>query len=222
MQNNLTKSKNRVRDHGEVFTPDFIVNDMINLVKQESERIDSRFLEPACGTGNFLVEILRRKLEIVKNRYKNSQFDFERNTVLAVSSLYGVDILEDNLEECRLNLFNLFENYYNKLFKKNVNEDYKKSVKYILDKNILLGNALNLKNPNNNQPIVFSEWSAVNHKLIKRRDFQFADLAEFDPKAPSLFSLKEESDSGEVIFSPQPIKEYKAVNFLELYKAYEE
>jgi type I restriction-modification system DNA methylase subunit len=104
----LIKSKKRIRDHGEVFTSDFIVSDMLDLVKQETERIDSRFLEPACGTGNFLIEILKRKLKIVKNKYKKSQFDYEHYAIIAVSSIYGIDILQDNAEECRQRLFNIF------------------------------------------------------------------------------------------------------------------
>ena len=102
------KSKQRVADHGEVFTSDREVNAMLDLVKQETDRIDSRFLEPACGTGNFLTEILTRKLEIVEKRYRRNQLDFERYSIIAISSMYGVDILEDNIAECRERLFDIF------------------------------------------------------------------------------------------------------------------
>ena len=111
------KSKKRVADHGEVFTSEREVNAMLDLVKQETERIDSRFLEPACGTGNFLVEILNRKLKIVKDRYKKSQIEFERNAIIAISSIYGVDILQDNAIECRDRLFEIFEVIYTRLYK---------------------------------------------------------------------------------------------------------
>ena len=87
------KSKQRVADHGEIFTNEREVNAMLDLVKQETERIESRFLEPACGEGAFLKEILRRKLEVVKNRYKKSPYDYERYAVLALTSIYGVDIM---------------------------------------------------------------------------------------------------------------------------------
>jgi len=97
------KCKTRVADHGEVFTHEREVNAMLDLAKQETERIESRFLEPACGSGNFLVEVLRRKLEVVKTRYKKNQLDYERNAVIAISSIYGVDLLEDNIEEFGLN-----------------------------------------------------------------------------------------------------------------------
>lgn len=101
------KSKKRVADHGEVFTSEREVNAMLDLVKPETERIDSRFLEPACGNGNFLAEVLRRKLAVVKERYAKSQIEFERYAVLAISSIYGVDILEDNAVECRNRLFKI-------------------------------------------------------------------------------------------------------------------
>ncbi|MDR7897255.1 N-6 DNA methylase, partial [Thermosynechococcus sp. JY1332] len=105
----MTKSRQRVVDYGEVLTPPHIVNAMLDLVKQETERIDSRFLEPACGTGNFLVEILNRKLRVVEARYARVQLEYERYAILAVSSLYGIDILEDNAAECRQRLFAVFD-----------------------------------------------------------------------------------------------------------------
>ena len=130
------KSKKRVTDHGEVFTSEREVNAMLDLVKQETERIDSRFLEPACGSGNFLVEVLNRKLNIVASRYKKSQLEYERYSVIAISSIYGVDILEDNVVECRHRLFEIFEKQYNSLFKSNCKEECNTSIKYILERNI--------------------------------------------------------------------------------------
>lgn len=112
------KSKKRVADHGEVFTAEREVNAMLDLVKNETERIDSRFLEPACGNGNFLAEVLRRKLNVVDQRYGKSQIEWERYAVLAVCSIYGVDILEDNASECRGRLFGIFQEKYSTLFKK--------------------------------------------------------------------------------------------------------
>ena len=138
------KSKERVADHGEVFTAEREVNAMLDLVKQETERIDSRFLEPACGDGNFLAEILRRKLEIVKKKYKRSKLDYEKNSVLAVASIYGVDILIDNVETCRERMFQIWDKEYKINCKKECNEDTRNSVRFILKKNIVLGNALTL------------------------------------------------------------------------------
>lgn len=218
--NNLTKSKSRVRDHGEVFTPDFIVDDMLDLVKNETENIESRFLEPACGDGNFLIKVLERKLTIVERVYKKSQFDYERNALVSVSSIYGIELLNDNVLHAQERIYNFFLNKYKKLYKEKINNEFLESIRYVLNRNILQGNALTLKN-DKEIPITFSEWSPVNGVKIKRRDFQFVDLAEFDPKRPSLFSAKEISDSGEIIYSPQPIKEYPPVSFLTLHIAYE-
>ena len=141
---------------------------MLDLVKQETERIDSRFLEPACGNGNFLIEILRRKLEVVKTRYKKSQWEYEKNALIAVMSIYGVDIMSDNVNECIERLLNLFKEYYESLFKTRTKSDYLKIAKFILTKNILCGNALTMK-ANNEKPIVFAEWSFVKGSMVDRK-----------------------------------------------------
>lgn len=211
MSETQVKSKKRVTDHGEVFTNEREVNAMLDLVKQETERIDSRFLEPACGTGNFLVEILRRKLTIVTNKYKKSQLEFERYAVIAVSSIYGVDLLEDNAQECRERLLNIFKETYTSIFKQKIKEDCIDTIAYILSKNILVGDALTLLQ-NNGKPIIFAEWSAVNGSMIKRRDYTLDELLRNQPmEEPNLFS-----DLGDKAFIPTPIKEYKLTHFLKL------
>ena len=176
LSQNQTKSKKRVRDHGEVFTAEREVKAMCDLVKDETERIDSRFLEPACGTGNFLEEILARKLAVVKKLYKSNPYDYERYAVLAVTSIYGVEILADNAQECRERLFALWNKEYTAVCKKSTNDETREAVKYILSKNILCGNALTLMCVDENQkdtdtPIIFPEWSLLGAKL-KRRDFR--------------------------------------------------
>jgi hypothetical protein len=215
-KDNQVKSKKRVTDHGEVFTSEREVNAMLDLVKQETERIDSRFLEPACGTGNFLVEILRRKLLIVESRYKKSQLEFERYTVIAISSIYGVDILEDNVVECRNRLFDIFDEKYTAFYKTKSKEECRTSIKYILERNILRGDALTLKTVgNDDQPIVFSEWSAVNGTMIKRRDFTMDNLlkAEASKVPGGLFDDLYETDPA---FLPKPVKEFPLTHFLKL------
>ncbi len=216
MSTNQVKSKQRVKDHGEVFTPDFIVNDMLDLVKNETERIESRFLEPACGDGNFLAPILDRKLDIVKKKYKSSQVEFERNTLLAVSSIYGVELLKDNVAVCVERLYKIIDDIYSKLYKGKCNSDFRKSVRFVLSRNILQGNALDLKTSDGKEHIVFSEWSLANGSSIKRRDFEYRELADFDPKKPTLFSLREVSDTGETVFSPMPVKEFPLKHYLKL------
>ena len=216
-------SKKRVADHGEVYTRKQEVNAMLDLVKQETERIDSRFLEPACGTGNFLAEVLARKLRVVESRYKKSQLEYERNSVLAVSSIYGIDILQDNVAKCRERLFNLFDKSYTHLYKTTAKNECRNTVQYIMEKNIIHGNALTLKTAGDNPlPIVFAEWSPVNGSMLKRRDFSFKALLTCgeEPKQMSFLNEPEQlnmfSDLGDYVFIPRPRKEYPLTHFLEV------
>ena len=206
-------SKQRVTDHGEVFTNRREVNAMLDLVKQETERIDSRFLEPACGTGNFLAEILERKLQAVESRYEKVQLEYERNAVLAVSSIYGIDILEDNVAECRNRLLEIFHNRYQAKFESAVNPECTRSIQYILQRNIIWGNALDLMTVGNMpEQIVFSEWSPINGSMLKRRDFTFHGLlGHAQMKEMALFS-----DLGEDVFIPTPVREFPVVHFLKV------
>lgn len=207
------KSKQRVANHGEVFTHEREVNAMLDLVKQETERIDSRFLEPACGTGNFLAEVLHRKLSVVEEKYKRNQLEYERYAILAISSIYGIDILEDNVIECRERLYAIFEKQYLKLYKTDAQDTCKKSAKYILSQNIIWGDALTLMRVDKeDKPIVFAEWSAVNGSMLKRRDFTLNELLRNSNAGDmGLFS-----DLGEEAFIPTPIKEYPLTHFLKV------
>ena len=204
------KSKKRVTDHGEVFTNEREVNAMLDLVKQETERIDSRFLEPACGNGNFLAEVLRRKLNVVDQRYSKSQIEWERYAVIAVSSIYGIDILEDNAQECRERLFKIFDERYTTLFKEKCKDDCRRSIKFLLGRNVLWGDALDFTNPDTKQPIVFSEWSAVNGSMLKRRDYMFKFLVQKTHQF-SFFN-----DEGEANAIDEPVKDFPLIHFMKL------
>ncbi|MDR0853625.1 MAG: hypothetical protein LBN34_04595 [Clostridiales Family XIII bacterium] len=215
MSKSQTKSKQRVADHGEVFTAEREVNAMLDLVKQETERIDSRFLEPACGDGNFLAEILRRKLAVVKSRYGRNAADYERYAVIAVSSIYGVDILQDNVDDCLNRMFDIFDNEYTTNCKKEANDDTREAVRHILRHNILCGDALTLKQTAG-EPIIFAEWSAINGNLIKRRDFRLDQMLE--EHTPNLqFDLfgdvgeYETDSSGDLVLAP--IREYPPIHY---------
>lgn len=220
-------SKQRVADHGEVLTGKREVKAMLDLVKQETERIDSRFLEPACGNGNFLIVILERKLAVVEKRYGKSQLDFERYAVLAVTSIYGIDILEDNVRTCRERLHEVFNTVYSRLFKKKTKDKCREAVRFILERNIVWGDALTLKTvgPKSGY-IVFSEWSPVNGSMLKRRDFTFHALLRHEETRqallfPELEKKKAEqlalfSDLGEDVFIPTPKKEFPPVHFMEI------
>ena len=206
-------SKQRVTDHGEVYTAPREVNAMLDLVKQETERIDSRFLEPACGNGNFLAEILTRKLCIVEKRYAKSQLEYERYAVLAVSSIYGIDILQDNVQGCRHRLLGIFDENYSRLFKDKTKVGCREAVRFILERNIIWGDALTLMTVGANPGhIMFSEWAPVNGNMLKRRDFTFHGLLAHEGiKELPLFS-----DLGEDVFIPTPEKEFPPIHFMEV------
>ncbi|MBQ9084786.1 MAG: restriction endonuclease subunit M [Clostridia bacterium] len=178
MDNSQTKSKERVRDRGEVFTAEREVKAMCDLVKDECERIDSRFLEPACGEGAFLAEILARKLETVKKNYKKSSYEYEQNSVLAITSIYGIDIMMDNVLACRERMFAIWNSEYTRNCGRDANDEAREAVKYILSKNIVLGNALSMmcvdgEGNDTDKPIIFPEWAFVTGPMLKRRDYRF-------------------------------------------------
>lgn len=177
------KSRARVRDHGEVFTAEREVKAMCDLVKDECARVDSRFLEPACGDGNFLAEILSRKLASVARLYRRRQFDWEVKSLVALGSLYGVDILGDNAEACRGRLFALWDAEYARLFGAARRDgDARKSARFVLSRNIVRGNALSMHCVDADardtaEPIVFSQWSLLaGGTKMRREDFEFASL----------------------------------------------
>jgi len=215
------KSKERVTNHGEVYTAEREVNAMLDLVKNETERIDSRFLEPACGNGNFLIEILKRKLNIVKDRYKKSQAEYEQYSVIAISSCYGVDILEDNCIECRERLYKFYKQEYTTLYKTNIRERVLDVVRFILSKNIVCGDALTMKQ-SNGEPIVFCEWSAINGNKVKRRDFTLANLLETESyysqqsEQQDFFSMLREQ--GTDLITPKAVADFPIMSFDELDK----
>jgi hypothetical protein len=211
------KSRQRVEEHGEVFTNEREVNAMLDMVKQETERIDSRFLEPACGDGNFLAEVLRRKLDVVGRRYGKSQLEYERYAFVAVSSIYGVDIMQDNVEECRSRLFQEVNKTYTNRFKGDAKDTFRDSIRYVFSVNILCGDALTLTD-STGDPIVFPEWSLVSGNKVKRRDYTFASLLDKAESQPT-FDMVEDFDvdkDNPAKIVPTPIKEYPMVNYLEV------
>lgn len=206
------KSKQRVADFGEVYTNEREVNAMLDLVKDQTTNPYKTFLEPACGTGNFLVEILRRKLEAVAKKYKKIQTDYEFYAIISVSSLYGIDILEDNVRECRKRLLGIFTQHYQAQFPKTYQEKCIRSAEAILSKNILHGDALALKTVKDGKDIVFTEWKPSGNKL-QRRDFVYDDLVNknYDADVPE---YSDEDNKSEIF---KPIKaDYLPIHFLEL------
>ena len=227
-------SRQRVVEHGEVYTSRREVDAMLDLVRNETERIDSRFLEPACGHGNFLAAILERKLDVVERRYKKSQREFEAQGLLALACIYGIDKQSDNVEESRRRLFQLFLDRYSLLFRNSVDGRYLDSLRYVLERNIIHGDALTLRTVpevpdvgrrngrptleslrNEGRPIVFSHWSLINSSRIKRHDYLFEHLVNRIGDGP-LFS-----DQGEEVFIPKSLTEFKPVHYLDISHAYE-
>ena len=168
----LIKSKKRVADHGEVFTPPWMVEAMLNLVKDETERIDSRFLEPACGSGNFLVRVLQRKLAAVELKFGKSDFEKRHYALLALMCLYGIELLPDNIAECRANLLEIFAEYLNI----SESDDLYRAASYVLAQNLVHGDALTMR-ALDRQPIAFAEWGYLGKGKFQRRDFRLDVLA---------------------------------------------
>jgi hypothetical protein len=191
------------------------------LVKDESERIDSRFLEPACGDGNFLSEILNRKLKVVKSKYGKNHSDYEKYSIVALTSIYGVELLQDNVEECIKRLYDIWNVQYTKNCKKDANNKVRKAAKYILEKNILCGDALTLLK-SDKTPIIFAEWSLVQGSQIKRRDFRLDQMMEGHNDQTSLDMFVQgsewEYDKEIDAMVPAPIKEYGLTDYWEVQK----
>lgn len=197
----LVKSRQRVADHGEVFTPRWLVDDMLDLVKGETERIDSRFLEPACGSGNFLVPILERKLATVQARYGRSAFEKRHYALFALMCVYGVELLGDNAAECRENL----EGTVARVLKLEPADSLVLAARAVLAVNIVQGDALAMTDATG-EPIVFPEWGYLGRGKYQRRDFRFDALTQRSAASGTLFDAFDEHE----IFTP--VRTYPAMS----------
>ncbi len=208
---NLVKSKKRVADHGEVFTPAWMVEAMLDLVKGEAERIDSRFLEPACGSGNFIVHILRRKLAAVELKYGASDFERQHYALLGLMCIYGIELLADNIAECRANVLEIFAEY----LKLDEVDDMYLAATHVLSTNLVHGDALTMR-AEDDQPITFAEWGYLGKGKYQRRDFRFDVLTGSSKYSEegSLFADLGKHD----IFTP--IKTYPPMTVSELAAAF--
>ncbi len=215
--NHHIKSKERVATHGEVFTSEREVNAMLDLVENECLRPDSRFLEPACGDGNFLSAILKRKLSELRRKYKKRPRDYEKLSIVAIGSLYGVDILNDNIEACRKRLFSIWDEEYTGHCKDEASDETRDAAKFIISRNIINGNALTLmcvdaQGNDTSAPIVFSEWTLIGSSQMQRSDYTMSDLLLYnDNSAGNLFALTEDQKEEGGIFLRRYITHYKKV-----------
>jgi len=169
----LIKSRIRVSDHGEVFTPSWLVDAMLDLVKGETDRIDSRFLEPACGSGNFLIRILQRKLAAVELKFEKSDFEKRHYALLALMCTYGIELLEDNIVECRANMLEILADYLNL----EELDDLYQAASCVLSQNLIHGDALSMRT-SDGRPITFSEWGYLGKGKFQRRDFRLDILTQ--------------------------------------------
>ena len=182
---NLIKSKKRVADHGEVFTPRWLVEKMLDLVKGETERIDARFLEPACGSGNFLVPVLQRKLAAVEAKFGKSDFEKRHYALLALMCCYGIELLADNISECRANMLEVFAEYLNL----DELDELCRAAFFVLSLNLVHGDAMTMRDMNG-APISVVEWAYLGKGKFQRRDFRLdvlTGMASFSAE-DSLFS----------------------------------
>lgn len=231
------KSRERVRDHGEVFTAEREVKAMLDLVKEECENIDATFLEPACGDGNFLDEILRRKLAVCQRKYGRNAADFEKFSFLACTTLYGVDILADNVHRCRARLFATWESAFQSANRSDFHDRVACAVRFVFERNILLGNALSMKcvdeqQQDLDQPIVFTEWKFALGDKVKRAEFRFDVLLEkgeakqqtasemtfdfFGEASSSVNWMVDPDDSANQRMIPAPSKTYSPIDYWRL------
>lgn len=204
---NNVKSKKRVADHGEVFTPAWMVEAMLDLVKDETERIDSRFLEPACGDGNFLVPVLQRKLAVVELKFGKSVFEKKQYALLAVMCTYGIEILADNIADCRANMLGALAEY----LKLQETDELYQAASYVLSQNLIHGDALKMRTLDH-QPITFAEWGYLGKGKFQRRDFRLdtLTLSSTFSAEDSLFSLLGKHE----IFTPT--RSYPAMTMSEI------
>ncbi|EMQ99116.1 N-6 DNA methylase [Paeniglutamicibacter gangotriensis] len=170
---NLVKSKQRVEDHGEVFTPAWLVEAMLDLVKDETERIDSRFLEPACGSGNFIVRVLRRKLAAVEIKYGKSAFEKRHYALYGLMCIYGIELLPDNVAECRENMLEIFDDF----LALTEDDEFHRAGAYVLSQNIVHGDAMTMLT-DDGTAISFPEWGYLGKGKFQRRDFRYDTLTQ--------------------------------------------
>jgi len=216
-------TRQRVIDHGEVFTPPALVNDMLSLVAHECERVDSRFLEPACGNGNFLAEVLRRRLAMVDRRHK-ARTQWEPNALLGLACLYGIELLWDNVSECRERLFTLFKDHYTARYGAHAKRECLAAARYIVGCNILNGDALKMTTMGDRaipaRPLVFTQWSLLPGGKFTRRRYEYHDLTQPPPASLSgLFlssTARPTDEEGKPVYIPLKVADRSPVHYLQL------
>jgi hypothetical protein len=211
----VPSQRQRIIDHGEVFTPPGLVNDMLDLVAQECEREDSRFLEPACGDGNFLAEVLRRRLARTDQKYR-TQAQWEAHALLGLACLYGIELLPDNAAACRTRLAGIFQEHYEERYGNTVRTDVVGAARHIVECNVLQGDALRMSGPDGG-PLVLTEWALVGRGKFKRRLFEYRELTPHPAEAGSLFAAEPvHNEEGKPVFVARHLKDLPLVHYLDV------
>lgn len=218
MAPSVMNPRQRIIDHGEVFTPPELVNQMLDLVSNECERVDSRFLEPACGDGNFLAEVLRRKLLTFAKKHARNRDKWEWDAIQSVCGLYGIDLLPDNITACRDRLLKMVSDTHATRFNAPLPEPAARAATYILSQNILQGDALHMRTAEDS-PIIFPEWSPLGRARLKRRDYAYDELA-----GQNDFGLSsQKNDLGQRVFPPpKPVADYPPCHYLKVFQQAED
>jgi hypothetical protein len=205
-------TRKRVVDHGEVFTNPREIRLMMAQIA-EIKLLETRVFEPACGNGNFLYEILNAKLRNLNRSSKAGERQSQQKFVAAVASIYGIDLLKDNVLESRARLQELCEREYKRTTKTPLPTDLGDVLKHILAKNIIRGNSLTLRNiGRSSKPIVFSEWIFISRDHVKRRDYELVNLV----NQGHLGGVTHLSDLKKNGVIPKPVATFPSRHFLEL------
>ena len=215
----LTRSKARVQNHGEVFTPPWVVNDMLNLLPKKVWDVSETFLEPACGDGVFLMEVYKRKLQNIEAQTLE---EWEWQAAIATSSIYGIELLEDNAEQCTMNLIRIFIKHYELKSDDHQDEEVIKSIQFLLGRNIVQGNALTFRRCTEScenkclkcELIILSEWKLLPNYHIERKDYTYEGIvnASNQRKASKGTLWEEESENAEFGL----VKEFLPVSWKEI------
>ena len=223
MPSGQIKSRQRVSDHGEVFTPAWLVSDMCDLVADECQRLESRFLEPACGEGAFLAEVLNRKLGAAGRKYPGRLLapDYQRAATQALMSLYGVELLADNARICRERLLALWQTAFQEHCGNAPDADVVQAAAFILAKNILCGDALSMTCADKS-PIIFAEWAFIGPLLVKRRDFRLDTLLAANADAQGgqvpLGVADVDYDNTRHEYLPKPLREFPPCDYRKIWQ----
>lgn len=227
----LIKSDDRVKDHGEVFTPKWVVDKMIDQpeIAAKVKSLTATFLEPSAGEGAFLVEILDRKLKYAAELSKSAH-EFGNYALMALSTLYGIELLEDNVEMLVMNMKDTFTDNYRELmadeYQEEPDQKVYNSAKVIIRANMAQGDALKKVDASGN-PIIFSEWQPIGKTKVQRTEYTFEAIVNGDGPTGTVQHVVEdikldlfpdEDDEELETFEETPTRHFIPCKWTDIYK----